>query len=486
MIIATASHRKLALPWQPLLLPIIALIALAAAEAAYQWQEFAAAYAVYGALIALAAWRPRYGLYAVALLAIMLESQPTDPIMYWGWVTQFSIATWSNIPFLTFTPIELLLAITVISAALHGELGRGLPGAHLKRPLLFFVALVVLSFLYGVLTGGSLTVAIWEVRALVLAGVLALLVPKLLTHRGQVEHLIVLLCIAMVLLSLDIIWRRFTLLANLHSGQLDGAFDHESPIFINFMVVLLVARLVWPATGRQRLAALAIPLVIYAEMLTERRAGWIGLDLGLAVILIFTFRLQRKFFYLIGLPLILVYSGYLGAFWNAQGTLGQPARAVRSIVSPDPRDEASNLYRVLEAANIRQNIRDHPFTGVGFGHTYVFYYPLPDLSFWRFWHYTAHNTMLWVWMDMGPLGFIAFLVLIATGIVYGVQVLRRSSKEPFAPIIVALVSGLIMVAVYSYVDLGLTSVRMSVFFGILLGVIGMLGHQLSISGSEAG
>jgi O-antigen ligase len=200
---------------------------------------------------------------------------------------------------------------------------------------------------------------------------------------------------------------------------------------------------------------------------------------------VFIFRLRRKHFFLIVLPLALVYCGYLGVFWNAQGAIAQPARAVRSISDPEGRDQSSNLYRLIENADVRENIHAHPLTGLGFGQPYVFYHPLPDLSFWQFWHYIPHNGMLFVWMEMGPVGFIALLVLFGAAIVRGVQLLKEATHDRSAPYLVAFVSGLLMIPIYSYVDLSTTSVRMCMFFGLLLGIIGTWGKASALQSEEA-
>jgi hypothetical protein len=293
----------------------------------------------------------------------------------------------------------------------------------------------------------------------------------------------------MVLLSIDIIWRRFTLLAD--TKYLDLAFDHDTPVFMDFAVILLLSRLVWPASGRQRLAALAIPLILYAQMVTERRAGWVSLDVGLVLIAIFVFRLRRKVFYFVVLPLCILYVGYLGTFWNASGPIAQPARAIRSINDPEGRDQQSNFARLLERANIRLNIRAHPVTGLGFGKQYTFYLGMPDLSWWPLWHYVAHTQLLWLWMKMGPFGFITFLTLCGAGIVRGVQLLKAAQNSRSAPYIVAIVSALLMLIVYSYVDIALNSIRVTTLMGFALGVIGAWGagtaiHHRAESGRQAG
>ncbi len=408
MIATYAPTRTSSVLWKLTGYALVGCASLLAAILAVTLQDAAIANAIFLVLLLFAAWRPRYGVYAILLLAIAFDpsTNTTDTVARFGWYMQTPISASSDISVLIFSPIELLLVVTVLRTLIGAWVERRpLARAELQRPLLLFLGLVLLSILWGVATHGVFHIALWETRSLVAAILLALLVPSVFTNRGQVHHLINLLCVAVVILSIDVIWRRFTILANV--TYLDLSFDHDTPIFMDFVIVLLTARLVWPATGRQRLAALLIPFIAYAQMVTERRAGWVSLDVGLILIAIFTFRLRRKVFYFVVLPLLVVYAGYLGAFWNATGTLAQPARAVRSINDPDQRDLASNLARMLERQNIRLNIRAHPLTGLGFGNQYTFYLWMPDASGWPLWHYVAHTQLLWLWMQMGPVGFLS-------------------------------------------------------------------------------
>jgi hypothetical protein len=179
------------------------------------------------------------------------------------------------------------------------------------------------------------------------------------------------------------------------------------------------------------------------------------------------------------LPLGLIYLSYLAVFWHASGPIAQPARAVRSINNPEGRDISSNLYRMLERANIRLNVKDHPITGLGFGQPYVFYYGMPDLSWWMFYHYTPHNGVMFLWMNMGPLGFITFLSLIGAGMVRGIHVLKRLGNDHSAPFLVALVCYPLLFIVFSYADIGIMSTRLTAVLGLALGVIGMWGKEVS-------
>jgi len=511
-------------PWRAEGPPLSTYIAVACASVlaavlvvVLQWIALVVAGAL--AVIAIVAWRPRYGLYLVLLAMATFEVMQGDPVSNIGWFLESDVSSTTPISFLVITPIEGLLILTAISTIARFAVQRhSFHRVQLLGPLLIFASLMAVSIGWGAHFGSSkcvvaqggpaipttfasptravacndnapvaasaqssvpprpgIGVALWETRALFAAILVALLVPQLLRRREHVERIFDLLCLGVIALSIDVIVRRFTLLAGVPSGHLDLAYDHVSPVLMNFAVILLLARLIWPASGRQRLMALAIPLILYAEMLTERRAGWVGLDLGIALLGIFVFRLRQRAFYLFVLPLLFLYAGYLVTFWNAGGAVAQPARAVRSIVSPDPRDAASDQYRTIEDQDLRLNIQDSPLTGIGFGQPYVFYVALPSLAWWPFWHYEAHNSVLWLLMVMGPLGLIGFLSLTGASITRGVQLLRRAPHPTAIPILVALVSLVVMWLVFSSVDLGLINPRLTLWTGAAIGIIGTWG-----------
>jgi hypothetical protein len=452
----------------------VVLASLACIVAAGRLEWIAPALAVFGVVAVITLWRPRYGLYITMILALIFEAQPQEPVMYVGWAIQSNISSWTKLGFINFSTIELLVLMTTVVVLANAIVERrALRYPQVGWPIVAFATLVIASVVWGAAHHGNLTIALWETRSLLLAGLVAFLVPNVMPRRGQAEWLVTLLCIAAVVLSLEIIWRRFVIYDGWEGRQLDLAFAHETPLFFNFVIVFLLARLIWPASARQRWAALIIPLLIYAEMVTERRAGWVSLDVALLMIAILLFKLRPRLFYIGVLPLLVIYAGYLGAFWNASGPIAQPARAVRSINDPNQRDESSNLYRMIETTNVRLNIHANPLTGLGFGKEYVFYYPMQDLSGgWPFFRYMSHNAVLWVWMKMGALGFIAFLSVFGAGIVRGIQLLKAMNRDRAAALMVAFVSLLPMLMVYSYVDLGLTNVRTAVLLGLALGIIG--------------
>jgi 4-amino-4-deoxy-L-arabinose transferase-like glycosyltransferase len=189
---------------------------------------------------------------------------------------------------------------------------------------------------------------------------------------------------------------------------------------------------------------------------------------------VLTFVVRRKAFFILAVPVILATAVYLPAFWNNTGTFGQPARAIRSLKDPDPRDANSNLSRDLEAINVRATIAAEPLLGVGFGKPFLQVVAIPDISFFPFWNYEAHHNILWVWMKVGAGGFIVFFVVMGGGLARAAS-LARSLREPDARVFAALtVCGVVMALVFSYVDLGLTSSRVPVVLGTLLGTVSVL------------
>jgi hypothetical protein len=81
---------------------------------------------------------------------------------------------------------------------------------------------------------------------------------------------------------------------------------------------------------------------------------------------------------------------------------------------------------------------------------------------------------LWIWLKTGAPGFIAFWLLMGTGIAraaHFIKTLRVPEARVFA---VLSLCGIISTLVFCYVDLGLTAGRVPVFLGTLLGTLSVL------------
>src|SRR6185312_16594861 len=132
-------------------------------------------------------------------------------------------------------------------------------------------------------------------------------------------------------------------------------------------------------------------------------------------------------------PLALFTAMYLVAFWNNTSPIGQPARAIRSQIDPDPRDALSDLYRHSEKIDIIINIHSSPYLGIGFGSPYQQYAMLTYKdgvgSIWPFFPYTTHNNILWVWMKGGAITFIAFWWLLGGSVFEGSRAIETQREH---------------------------------------------------------
>ena len=148
--------------------------------------------------------------------------------------------------------------------------------------------------------------------------------------------------------------------------------------------------------------------------------------------------------------------GYSAAFWNATEGVGFGARAVKSVIAPDEvseRDASSDVYRVIENYNLVFTIRAEPLTGVGFGKP--FYQPrtLPDISFFVFYQYIPHNSILWIWLNMGYVGFVALLFVIAAALRAGTRASLRLPSGDALAVTVGALAFIVMFFVFAFVDI---------------------------------
>lgn len=479
----------------------------------------------------------RWLFFGTLTIGLMTEMQPpvADSLAQIGWYLHQDLKHVSPIN-IAFTLIELCLIACVLCWFARGQLARRhypFIQGRLNAPIIAFGAAITLGVLWAMRQpGDNLVYALFEVRDFGILICVYFLIGMLVRDERDLSTLVWCVLIACMVLALENIYRFFFILTP--ATMSDLSYDHNDSLILAFGVVLSAALLAFGGTRRQRrFACLLIPITIVCMGVMQRRAAFAILPIGLIGLAIIFYRLRPKQFWRVVPALTLVLGLYTAAFWNNQGVFGQPVRAFRSQISPDPRDAASNLYRVIEHLDIVMNIQSSPVMGLGFGQKYTFYYPLPDLSFWQFWHYTSHNAVIWVWMDGGVPAFFTFFWLLGSGAYQGAQEIavrreawslsrlrlrrrRRRSRDakastrtrathettPDPPVtapwdtaahrrphgrseskttptsgsaIALIAAGVCLIGMqvaFSYVDLGLSADRTMLLLGTLLGVMG--------------
>lgn len=329
---------------------------------------------------------------------------------------------------------EICIVLAIILWLMRGRSAKRtvrFQRGSLVVPVLAFLVMLAFGVAYGQLQPSpNLTEALWEVRGFLMMTAGYFLLGMYVQGDEQANHLVWVLLTAASVLTLNNLW-----IAIGYSSLLEGndlAYDHVDSVVIGVALILCIAIITYGGTRNQRRFAIAaIPVFTVCLMMMKRRAAFPVVGIGLIIVVVFLLRLRPRLFWKYVPPLTLLCVLYLVAFWNNTGTLGQPARALSSQFTPDPRDYGSNLYRAVEKTNIEANIAQAPLTGLGFGQPYVFYYPMvADLSaWWPFYHYETHNAILWVWMKDGAIGFTIFWWLLGRGVYDGCVTVETQREE---------------------------------------------------------
>jgi len=422
--------------------------------------------------------RPQVTLYLALACALLFEQATYEVGSHPGAFT-------ANVPvFRSFgngvvlLPIELILIVGVLvwlmKAALAGTLDR--PRSAFSRALAAFLFLCLIGFVIGYSRGGDYNKALWEVRPFLLLATTYFVARNVVKHRSALRTVMWLFVICTGFKALLASYMFFSF-ARAMNPRPESLLSHEDSLFFGILMVLTVGLWIYEQRGLlRRVATALLPFVIIAMMANSRRTAWPIVMIGLVALLVITWMTQPTKRRAVGpvMALLAVISAvYFPLFWNKTGggTLSQPARAVRSTVSPDPRDEASNEYRQQENANLTFNIQQAGPLGKGFGIPINYALPIVDVSnIDPMIKFIPHNGGLWIWMRLGLQGEMAFWIMLGTAMIAACR-LTRSADAQVALLGALTVSALIGYALQGWEDMGFGNVRIGIVMGCLLGCV---------------
>lgn len=437
--------------------------------------EAVLSFLIFGGVLIATAIQPRFGVYAILGLTLFGDRS----LHPWYPFTK-NLSSPESIMYVSdsfsFSPLELTIVWTLLVWIVRAATERRLRihFGPLFWPAAVFLVFNAIGLVYGLANGGNRVIALWEVRAIFYLPLMLLLAGNLIENRAQLNTLFWVATIALFAKGVAGVWYVHDVL----KWDLEGVeriAEHAMSIHFNFFFVLLVAAWLYRDSAIRRfLMPLMAPFVLFSLIANFRRAGFLTLGMALGLIVLLLYIEKRRLFYIIAPTSALGFAAYLVVFWNNQGPLGMLARAVRSVIGqPSARDAASNIYRDLENINIMFTIRNAPLTGIGFGNKFHLLVPLPDISVFEWWEYITHNSIMWVWMKIGVIGFYALILLLALTMLYGARMVRL--MPPGQLRVFALTATLYIFThfVYAYVDMSWEGGSM-IFVGTMMGVINAL------------
>ncbi len=381
-----------------------------------------------------------------------------------------------------FSALELYLVIILLAWA-----GRQFARKKLEIkigplgiPMLLFLLSVVYGLAWGILRRGNFTIGLWECRAMFYLPLFYFMIVNLIETRQQINILMWSGMLANIIQGLTGCWYYFFFPGGSDKGS-DGIMEHSSSIHLDVLFVYVAALFLFNGPKKKAffLGVFCIP-ALWAYLANQRRASFVSLGIALILLGVALFRQNRRVFWLIAPPLAVFAVLFLGATWNNTGTLGLPARGIKSALGLgiSDRDSASNIYRDIENINTNFTIHNATLTGIGFGNKFYIIAPMPDISFFDWWEYITHNSIMWVWMQSGIFGFLAMLLMAGSTISIGVRAYDRLPGGDYKAIGATMLLYVIMHFVYAYVDMSWENQSM-IFVGAASGVVGSLEFVMS-------
>lgn len=373
-------------------------------------------------------------------------------------------------------PLEIHLLIIVFALFIRSAV---LKDFSFKRipvifPFLIFVAAFVYSCVYGLKNGGDFLIVLWEVRALFYMILMYLIVPQIIRTKEQIYWLI-------WVIMLGVTFKAFqAILTFVRIGFTTGGYEtltnHEDPVFIITLLILLVGLLVYKSWNKQTVYLLFLTLpFLLAFYVAQRRAAYAACIVSFATFVVLLPGGIRWKFLKTMFPVFLGLLIYGAVFWNSESIVARPVQIIKSgMVEPDREEDLadfySNLYREYENYNLAVTVRNNPVFGVGFGNKYEQPIQLVPIPF-SLRDYIPHNEIYWVIVKMGTIGFFAFWFFFNSVAAKGVQIFSRVHDPYLKAVTIFVIIAIINQMVVSYFDLQLTYYRNMVYLGTLIGLL---------------
>jgi O-Antigen ligase len=435
------------------------------------------AWVLFYAAAAATVYQPRYGVYMIAGLSLAGDSLLTP---WYPFVKNLS--SWESLLYLhdaiSFSPMELFLGLTTGSLMLRWLSQRQIriETGRLFWPAILFGVAIAAGLGYGLANGGNFVIALWESRAIFVLPLMLILVTNLITTR---EHVNVLIWWVIIGVFADAVSGLVyvAVVLNFDWSTLQAIAEHSYSIHINSLFILLMASWFYKASVAKRITlSLMLPVLLISYAANQRRAAYVTIAVAMLLWGILLYWQNRRLFWVIVPPVLLFSALYLAIFWGGGGgPIGAPARMLRNAIAPEEGGEeaSSNLYRLIENINTMFTIRTAPVFGVGFGNKFHVIAQMPDISFFIWWEYITHNSILWIWMKAGLAGFMSMIFLLGMTMQVGARAVVRMPGRDLTAIALMALTYIVMHFVYAYVDISWESQSM-VLVGTMMGLLNSL------------
>ncbi len=429
-------------------------------------------------LAALIVLSPVVGFYVVALCALLVDQSPlltpvlTDHLYIFYWPP--------GLEGLIERPIGFLFIFILLTVACRRLVSQQSPlqTGKLFLPFLFYILCVAGGVVHGLTSGGDLKIIVVEFRPFWYMFVAYLIAYNLVTCKRHIYLFFWFVILSAGVKALQGLYIFYIFLVFFHGnphGHIAIMSHEESFFWVSLLVLLFLFYLYHRYRPQLRLILLILPCVIVALVANQRRADYIALIVGLAATWLLIFYLKprtRKKLLVLLLICVVLGAGYIAIFANSTGGIGGPAHAIVTIFQPDAQVASSNKYRTIENYDLIYNVKSSPLIGLGFGKK--FFQPIHLTNIFKKdqdYLYIPHNTVYWIWMRLGLIGFFALWYLFGTAIIRAGMIIR-SLQDPYLQLTAIYIVGVIFIEIIvAYGDYQFFAYRNVIYTGLLLGIL---------------
>ena len=399
-----------------------------------------------------------------------------DTVLYLGkWRSVFGVFAplFAPVPGISLFPWQLLLfALVPFCLATSGTRRHA---RELDRAILISIASVGITFLWGLVRGGSAYFAYYQIWRFLAALLIAYMLMSLVRSERDLVALGKIVIIAALIRATLCIYFFWTYVYGKIDPLPEYVTNHDDSML---WVAATLITLIWACFKGGRatwiIAALVVSCLLYAIVLNARRIAWVELGLSLPLIYVLigpgSLRSRINKWALWAAPLAVIY--FVAGLGSDSGVFAP----VHALVTTGSNYDPSSLTRQEEARNLLHTLVDigNPIFGTGLGRPYdkaESYWSNYDAA-WVLTLYTPHNALLGLAAFTGLVGIIGIWGVVPMGAYLAARGWWGSSDPvPRAAAMVAL-SALTAYSVHCYGDIGLQSFAGSLIFGAALATAG--------------
>lgn len=399
----------------------------------------------------------------LAVLVFFICAEDADalygPIMFapLGWVRSILSAP---LP-IKIRPLDLLMGVLLVVASAKKP-PKDVPKGTvrpMRSALLLAVFTVVVWFVLGIVRGGDVRAASWQIY-LMLAAVLYAFAVAAIGRTVDTWILVAKAIVAAAMYRAIMCWVFYILYIRTLRVMPFPEYltSHDDSVLWVIALVMLALNALERVTKNARLmAAICIPIIIMAIQFNTRRLAWVSLAAGLMAVyaLLRPGPVKRRVnrYLLIAAPLVVL---YVAVGWGRPERFFRPLHAFATVST---QEDASTKARNVENLGLIQTANSTSmFTGTGFGHRYIEVsskYSIADLF--ELWPYIPHNSLLGLLAYTGMLGVAGWWLAFPTAMFLNARVARLASDKSERTIGIVAAAQMVICANQLYGDMGIFS-----------------------------